>query len=217
MRHRARQLSRHQPRAHSRPPQGILLVRFNCQVGLAAGGAAGLRHLLAAAQGGPAGGWRRRGTPPAVTLHAARRASRRDHHPRLAALPAEREQPAPAGGQRQRVARGQSRVRPFSRCAHAPSPSCMAATALVATSTSTPSAATARRCKASFCGTRSARPCASPASTSCAKSSWRPNYGHSWLISARLAWGSSWSRVTLNSTCWRLTSEASTIKERVAL
>lgn len=44
---------------------------------------------------------------------------------------------------------------------------------------------------------------ASQASTACASSSWHPNYGHSWLISARLAWGSSWSKVTRSSTCWR--------------
>lgn len=35
--------------------------------GRAAGGSAGLRHLLAAAHGGRVGGWRRRGTPPLLS------------------------------------------------------------------------------------------------------------------------------------------------------
>lgn len=51
-----------------------------------------------------------------------------------------------------------TRARACSRCARAPSPSRTAATARGATSTSMPSAATARRCRASFCGTGSARP-----------------------------------------------------------
>lgn len=63
--------------------------------------------------------------------------------------------------------------RACSRGARAPSPSHMAETALGAASTLTPSAATARKCRASFCGTCSARPRTSQASTLCASSSWR--------------------------------------------
>ena len=156
--------------------------------GRAVGGSAGLRHLLAAAHGGRVGGWRRRGTPPLLSPSVQRDVlpggtiiqDWQPYRPSESNLSCWR--PRAWSG-----AWTAARARACSRCARAPSPSHLAATARGATSTSTPSAATARRFRASFCGICSARPRVSSASTSCASSSWRPSCGYIWLISARLA------------------------------
>ncbi|CAN0492328.1 unnamed protein product, partial [Rangifer tarandus platyrhynchus] len=64
-----------------------------------------------------------------------------------------------------------------------------------------------RRCaEAEPASVASAAPEPISASTSCANSSRRPSCGQGWLTSTRLAGGSRWSRVVLNSSCWRPTT-----------
>lgn len=154
-------------------------------------------------------GWQRPGTPPAVALLAARQEKPSQKWPPY--WPSESNlRLLAAKGLKWRM---DSRARPRgAHAVHAPFPRPAPRQQHVALPPHR--CLQQRQCaEAEAASVASAAPEPISVSTSCANSSRRPSCGHNWwLTSTRLTGGSHWSRVILNSTCWRPTTKASPVK-----